>query len=222
MKDILAKTTLSTAALLLMAGTALAQPSVSATATVDLNVRSGPGPQYQAVGVIPSGTSATVQGCLEQSQWCEVSFEGGSGWAYSDYLTIDSGGSTVVLTQRPAEAVPIARVPETSTTANSTVTGAAGGAIAGALIGGPVGAAIGGALGATAGVVVDPPAPAIDYVRNNPLDPIYLEGEVVVGAQVPDTVTVTPIPDYQYSYVYVNGFPVLVEPQSREIVYVVR
>src|SRR5690606_41486506 len=95
-----------------------------------------------------------------------------------------------------------------STTANSTVTGAAGGAIAGALLGGPVGAAIGGAVGATTGLVVDPPETARTYVTANPLDPVYLEGEVVIGAQVPDTVTVQPIPDYEYEYVYINGQPV--------------
>jgi hypothetical protein len=30
------------------------------------------------------------------------------------------------------------------------------------------------------------------------------------------------IPDYQYSYVYVNGLPVLVEPATRRIVYIYR
>ena len=38
-------------AALLLSSTALAQTTVQATA--DLNVRSGPGPQYEVVGVIP-------------------------------------------------------------------------------------------------------------------------------------------------------------------------
>ena len=54
------------------------------------------------------------------------------------------------------------------------------------------------------------------------MDPVYLEGEVVVGAGLPETVQLRPVPDYEYNYVYVNGQPVLVEPQSRRIVYVVR
>jgi len=30
------------------------------------------------------------------------------------------------------------------------------------------------------------------------------------------------VPDYEYRYVYVNEVPVLVEPQSRRIVHIVR
>ena len=44
----------------------------------------------------------------------------------------------------------------------------------------------------------------------------------MVGASLPETVTLAEVPDYEYRYVYVNGQPVLVEPQSRRIVYVVR
>jgi hypothetical protein len=45
---------------------------------------------------------------------------------------------------------------------------------------------------------------------------------VVIGAGVPDTVALQVIPDYQYQYVYINGQPVLVDPGSRQIVYVIR
>lgn len=218
MKSALAKTLLATTAGLLMTGTALAQ-TATATATTDLNIRSGPGPQFEVVGVIDGGSTATVTGCPTEGMWCQVDYNGTTGWAYSDYLTVDAQGEVVVLTERPPELVGVV---EPDTTANSTVTGAAGGAIAGALLGGPVGAAIGGAVGAAAGVVVDPPEEAVTYVQSNPMEPVYLEGEVVVGAQVPDTVTVQTIPDYEYSYVYINGQPVLVDPTSREIVYIVR
>jgi hypothetical protein len=60
------------------------------------------------------------------------------------------------------------------------------------------------------------------YVTSNQVDPVYLDGEVVVGASLPETVQLREIPDYEYRYVYVNGQPVLVEPQSRRIVYVMR
>ncbi|MFC6490409.1 DUF1236 domain-containing protein, partial [Nitratireductor sp. GCM10026969] len=87
------------------------------------------------------------------------------------------------------------------------------------------GAAIGGAAGAVAGGAIDtvtPPREVVTYVEQNRVDPVYLEGEVVVGAGVPETVEMREIPDYDYRYVYVNGQPVLVEPESRRIVYVVR
>ena len=43
-----------------------------------------------------------------------------------------------------------------------------------------------------------------------------------VGASLPETVVLREIPDYEYRYVYLNNQPVLVEPSSRRIVYVMR
>jgi uncharacterized protein YraI len=201
--------------------------SASATATADLNIRSGPGPQYASIGFIASGESATVDGCLQGSKWCRVTFDGVTGWSYSDYLTADLSGEVVVLTDRyPDVGLATVTYDGSDAAAGGAVAGATGGAIVGALIGGPVGAAVGGAIGAssgaTAGVVIDPPEVARTYVTSNPLDPIYLDGEVVIGAGVPETVVLQPVPDYEYQYVYINGQPVLVDPRTRQIVYVVR
>ncbi|MBI1620182.1 DUF1236 domain-containing protein [Aquamicrobium zhengzhouense] len=205
---------------------AFAQTTV--TATTDLNVRTGPGPQYPVTGVIPSGESAQLHGCIEGSKWCSVATQAGDGWAYSEYLSGDFGGDVVILSERPAEAqiavVPAPEAPSGGET--GAVVGGVAGAVTGALIGGPVGAAIGGATGAvaggTTGNLVDPPERVREYVTSNQIDPVYLEGEVVVGAGLPETVTLQEIPDYEYRYVYVNGQPVLVDSASRRIVYVVR
>jgi hypothetical protein len=114
--------------------------------------------------------------------------------------------------------------------AGGTLSGAAAGAIGGALIAGPVGAAIGGAAGAVGGAVtgavtgelVEPTPEVTTFVTSNQVQPVFLEGEVVVGAVVPETVVLTPVPNYAYSYAYVNGQTVLVDPGTRAIVYVVR
>jgi uncharacterized protein YraI len=208
------------------AGAAFAQ-SASATAIADLNIRSGPGPQYASIGFIATGDSASVDGCLQGSKWCRVTYEGVTGWSYSDYLTADLSGETVVLTERyPDVGLATVTYDESEAAAGGAVAGATTGAVVGALVGGPVGAAIGGAVGATsgatAGALIDPPEVARTYVTSNPLDPVYLDGEVVIGAGVPDTVTLQAIPDYEYQYVYINGQPVLVDPDTRQIVYVVR
>ena len=115
----------------------------------------------------------------------------------------------------------------TVTTTNSTgstgaVAGAGTGAIAGALIAGPFGAVIGGIAGLTAGAVVDPPDQVKTYVTANKVDPVYLEGEVVVGSALPQTVKVYEVPQYNYRYAYVNGRTVLVEPGTNKIVYIYR
>ena len=207
---------------------ALAQ-TTSATATAELNIRSGPGPHFPSVGFIAAGDSTVVNGCLEASKWCQVTYNGVTGWSYSDYLTADLSGDMIVLTERYAD-VGLSTVTfegdASAGAAGGAVAGTVGGAVAGALIGGPVGAAVGGAIGAstgaTAGAIIDPPETARTYVTANPLDPVFLEGEVVIGAGVPDTVTLQAIPDYEYQYVYINGQPVLVDPASRQIVYVLR
>lgn len=212
-------------ALLALTGAAYAQSAV--VVTTDLNVRAGPGPQHQVLGVLGAGQSVNLDGCMEGSKWCIVAFEGGQGWVYSDYLTGDFGGTQVVLTERPANSsVRIVRRDEVDGGATGAITGAATGAVAGAIIAGPVGAAVGGGAGfvagGAAGQAIDPPARVRTYVSSNQVDPVFLDGEVVVGAGLPETVVLREIPDYEYRYVYVNNQPVLVEPQSRRIVYVMR
>jgi hypothetical protein len=178
--------------------------------------------------MIGAGQTTTLNGCLENSKWCAVATSDGEGWVYSDYLTGEFGGNQVVLTQRPMNSgVKVVEAPADKGGGDSgAVAGGVTGAVAGALIGGPVGAVVGGVAGTVAGgaagTVIDPPEKVRTYVTTNKVDPVYLDGEVVVGAGLPDSVELREIPDYEYRYVYVNGQPVLVDSKTRQIVYVVR
>lgn len=226
MKKPFAISALAALALAGVAGPALAQ-STTATATTELNIRSGPGPHFPSVGFIGAGQSTMVEGCLQGSKWCQVNHDGVAGWSYSDYLTADLSGQVVVLTERyPDVGLATVTYKDDGAAAGGAVTGGVGGAVAGALIGGPIGAAIGGTIGAstgaTAGAVIDPPEVARTYVTSNPGQAVYLDGEVVLGAGVPQNVTLQAIPEYQYQYVNINGQIALVDPISRQIVYVVR
>lgn len=212
-------------ALIAFGGAAFAQTAV--TATTDLNVRAGPGPQYPVVGVLGASQSTTLNGCLQDSKWCSVATQAGDGWVYADYLTGDFGGTTVVLSQRPTTSeVTVVEAPKGEGGAEGALIGGTTGAVAGAIIGGPIGAAIGGvagvAAGGTAGAAAEPSPEVRTYVTSHQLEPVYLDGEAVVGAGLPDTVQLQEIPDYEYRYVYVNGQPVLVDPGTRKIVYIVR
>jgi uncharacterized protein YraI len=202
------RSTLSIAVLVAASVTAMpALAAVTATATTPLNVRSGPGPQYPVVGVIRDNGQAVVTGCIQGSRWCQVSFNGSTGWAYSKYLAMNQGGQTVVIAQEPS-VVPV--VPyEAPATAVETV-GSAPAPIAGTLV----------ETDAAPIAVAPPPETVSTYVEAHPVQPVYLNGEVVVGAGLPQTVALAPVPNYQYDYAYVNRVPVLVEPQSRRIVYV--
>lgn len=214
---------LGTAGAVALTGAAMAQ--TTASATTELNMRAGPGPNYEVIGAIPADGQVTVNGCTETGSWCQVTMDGKTGWSYAQYLTSDyEGQRVVVVEQREALGVPVATYDGAEAT--GVVTGAAGGAVAGALVGGPVGAAIGGvagaAIGGGTGDALSPDDRVVTYVRDNSVEPVYLDGEVVVGAGVPDTVELREIPDYDYRYAYINGQPVLIEPTNRQIVYVVR
>lgn len=190
------------AMLALSSGTVLADTPVSAVA--DLNVRSGPGPQYPVIGVLKVGQPATLTGCLENSKWCTIAESDGQGWVYSDYVTAEFGSTRVIVTQRPADAG-IAVVPPPSDLDRypSSYTSAI-------IPGEPI------------DVIDAPPEVVRTYISDHTLEPVYLEGEVVAGSTLPDSVMLGEIPEYDYRYVYVNGQPALVDPVTRRIVYVVR
>lgn len=123
----------------------------------------------------------------------------------------------VVVTQQKVE-------PGQDTTGGGAASGAATGAIAGAVVGGPVGAAVGGVVGAVAGdVAEDAMTPETrTYVLENRVQSVPVQGQIVVGTQLPQTVEVQQIPNSYYRYVYVNEQPVIVDPNSRKVDHIVQ
>ncbi len=114
--------------------------------------------------------------------------------------------------------------------AGGAASGAATGAVGGAIVGGPVGAAAGAVGGAAAGAIVGGIAadqrPAFrTYVTEQHVPSVRYEKEVVVGATLPETVTVREVPakygKTQYRYTVVNDQTVLVEPRTRKIVQII-
>lgn len=223
---------------------ALAQ-GVTGTATVitDLNLRAGPGPAYPVITTIPTNAAVTLFGCDAALAWCDIDWNGNRGWSYAAYLTY---GGTVTAPLPAPMPVPqvVQNLPptvvydqeayfnqyyqnQTFYNDRARIFGAAGGvgagATIGALLGGPIGAAVGAAIGAAVGVNIVPPQTVVTYIQQQPQpQPVYLGGEVVVGAGVPMEITLYPVPDYEYPYAYINGQMVLVDPNTRAIVYVFR
>ena len=67
------------------------------------------------------------------------------------------------------------------------------------------------------------PAPEVlSFVVGHPIQQVFVDGEVMVGATLPAAVPVYPVPASPYVYSHINGQRVLVEPAARRIVYVVR
>lgn len=62
---------------------------------------------------------------------------------------------------------------------------------------------------------------AADFAIANPVEPVVVEGDVVVGYVLPSGTVVTPVPeDPYYGYVYIDGRPALVESATGTIVWV--
>jgi uncharacterized protein YraI len=211
---------------LLGLSTALALISVAASADTeasagtDLNVRSGPGPLYSIVGVIPANQKVMVQDCLADASWCEIVLGDVKGWSAGNYLTATVENAPVALSAQDKRVV--LKTVTYDHKADTAAGGMAAGAIAGAMIAGPIGVVVGGIVGAASGAALAPDPTVITYVRANPTDEVYLDGEVVVGAGVPEGVKLVPVPDSKYTYAYINGVPVLVDPDKRSVVYIVR
>lgn len=285
------------AALASAATLSAAQAQTIGTATTDVNIRSGPGPEHRVIGMIRSRQRANVIGCIEGSRWCQVDFRGRRGWTYSQYMTlsgqmaavlpapeVEVAATTPVVTyqtatptvtytapapavtyQAPAPVVtyqtpavtyqspmPVVtyqspatpavtytapaplvtyrapatvvttpaptvayRAPATTTTVVET-TGVGSREVSGTLIA-PQQTVY---AATTPPPAFTPPRSVRTYVTTNPLDPVYLEGNLTVGAGIPGDIELSTVPNYRYQYVYVNDRPVLVDPATRRIVYV--
>lgn len=188
---------------------ALAVPAsaLTANATTDLNLRAGPGNMYPIQGVIASSAEVDVQGCIAGSEWCKVTYNGTEGWAYSAYLTSTYESNPVVVYDN-MQRLNLQEIDPVNIDSNPAKTFTPSGAL---ILGQPT----------TVPIVIDDNV-AVQYVRANPVEPIYLDGEVVVGAGIPENVTIYPVPDTTYQYVNVNDQLVLVEPGQRRIVQVLR
>lgn len=226
------KRILITAAILTFAIAGAAQAQTVGTATTDLNLRSGPGPEQPVIGLIKARQKAQILGCVEGSLWCQVEYRGKQGWAYSQYMALRGTSGSVVVVREPANVVGVPVVTYNGyvePTYRADVAPIAEAITAPAVGAGGTGA---GAIGAPKPTIyastylppapVTPPATVGNYVAANAAPSFTYSGEIVVGTSLPQTVVLNNVPDYRYQYVYVNDTPVLVDPLTRRIVYVFR
>jgi uncharacterized protein YraI len=84
-----------------LAGSALAAalvlPSVAAAVpgytTGNVNVRTGPGTQYQAITTAPAGSGVDILGCIPGRAWCDIVLGNLRGWVSGRY--VQEGGAVV-------------------------------------------------------------------------------------------------------------------------------
>jgi uncharacterized protein YraI len=61
--------------------------TMTAYPATDLNLRAGPGTQFQVLAVMSTGTPVTVDYCLASDDWCHLWWNGVEGWASANYLS---------------------------------------------------------------------------------------------------------------------------------------
>lgn len=129
-----------------------------------------------------------------------------------------------------AFALTFAAAPALAQTDSGAAAGAATGAVGGAIVGGPVGAVVGAGAGAIAGgaigsISAQDQAYVRQYVVEHRRPSVDVQGDVVVGATLPQQVAVYPVegnPAFaNYRYSWVNDRAVLIDPSSRRVVYVI-
>ncbi len=225
------KMTVAAIATLTTAGIATTASAFPAMLGTDGTLRAGPGADYSVNMSAPKSANIEVDGCIATGSWCQVTYDGKTGWTPASNIAINQGNNVVYLADRPKDVtVTTIQAPnpdaEDGQAAGALVGAgagaAAGGAIAaGTAMGGPAGAVVGAIIGgALIGDAAKPAPETVTYVEKHPVAPVYLSGDVKTGAKLPQNVALQPVPDSQYSYVNVNKEPVLVDPQTRAIVYV--
>lgn len=181
--------TVAAGALLMASGAAFAQTPV--TATADLDLHAGPAPDYEIVGAVDVNGEALLHGCLEATDWCEVSYNGMRGWTYADaLLAYDDGVEVPVAELR----IPVIVYEEPVEDLR---------------------------VGSVVREFIAPEPEIRTYIETHTLEPVRLEERIVVGSTLPETVEIYEVPDYEYRYVYVNDQRLLVEPDTRRVVYIV-
>ncbi|WP_179379781.1 DUF1236 domain-containing protein [Jannaschia marina] len=227
--------TAASIATLMVAAPAVAQTADTATTTTvtteqtrtaqvatDLNLRAGPGPNFAIEGTMPAESTVELKGCIESGAWCEINFEGQSGYAYAPYLVVEEDDQLAVVSDVTTVTTIESVEANEDNGATALIGGGVGAGVASALIGGPA-AIVGGALvGSLAGATVNPEVETLTYVESNPVEPVIIEGEPIVGAVIPQEVVLAEVPESDYLYTNLNGQPVLVNAEDRAIVYIVR
>ena len=172
----------------------------TATTTNNLHLRTGPGEQYPVITTIVSKDDVEVHGCLQGVTWCDVNWGDVRGWASAEYIAYKTDQG-VELLPMAGDAIGI-----------PTVTYTAVDAIEPEFVGTfeTVDAEI---------TAVSPPQQVSAYVTEQNVDTVYVKGEVVVGAVVPENVPLYAVPESEYSFTRVNGHNVLID-NSRQVVHI--
>jgi uncharacterized protein YraI len=111
-KDTSADVTNSAASPAALTASPSSDPTCRVRANVDgLNVRSGPGVNYDRIATLPLGTSVSVTGSNTDQSWWQVDVSGTIGWVSAPYVTQTGVCSNVIVPPIPASPTVAAGAP---------------------------------------------------------------------------------------------------------------
>ena len=73
-----------------------------------LNVRTGPGFNYDRIGQVTRGDLLRILGATADYSWLTVDFQGGVGWVKTEFVEVSGDLTTVTIVQPPASPTPAA------------------------------------------------------------------------------------------------------------------
>lgn len=79
-------------------GAGQGQGNAVATVGEDVNVRDGPGTEYDRIGGATAGEEYTITGKSADGEWWQIDFEGQSGWVYGTLVTATDAENVPVVT----------------------------------------------------------------------------------------------------------------------------
>jgi uncharacterized protein YraI len=75
----------------------LAAKAADGYVTGNVSLRAGPDIGYPLVTTLPAGTPVSIQGCLDQWEWCDVIVGGNRGWIAGNFLQYEYQNQRVLL-----------------------------------------------------------------------------------------------------------------------------
>jgi uncharacterized protein YraI len=76
-------------------------PGMTASVTAGVNLRAGPGSEHNRIAVIPEGTAVVVEDCVPG--WCQVAYDGLSGYVFDTYLAADIAAADAWMLQTTSQ-----------------------------------------------------------------------------------------------------------------------
>jgi uncharacterized protein YraI len=83
----------------------VAAAAIDVVVITNLNLRTGPGVEYERIDTIEAGSIVTVHECVSDYEWCDIDWEDIDGWVAARYLSYEGEPVSLV---GPSLGIPVA------------------------------------------------------------------------------------------------------------------